>query len=120
MNACRDGGLIAVQSCGFVDGMGIEPSKLEVGPGADYQEGGAPRQPIYARIIDVAAIHDIEFAGFRDQFGEHPDIVPFAVADANGGPDSAPQVQQRVEFDGPLWCAETLPRGRPTGTSRWW
>ena len=44
-------------------------------------------QPIQPCKIDVAAIHDVERPGLRNQLIEDVDVVELAVADVNEGGD---------------------------------
>src|SRR6516164_378532 len=113
-------GLIADQTGGAIDRTGIAPLCLQVGLGAGDEEGAGvfePRQPLE---IDVAAVHDIEGAGFQQQLVENIDVMHLAVADEDEGGDIAAQIEQRMELDGSLAGAETAPMGTPRGIDRWW
>ena len=108
-DAAGSHGLIAEQARRLVDPAGVEPSELEGALGRYDEEGGRQRQAVETGEVDIAAVHDVEGAGFRDQLVEHPDVVPAAVADMNEARDIAPQIQQGMQFDGGLRAHE----GRP-------
>ena len=67
-------------------------------------------QPMPAGEVQIAAIHDVERAGFPDQLVEDVDVVNTAGGDNDDGGKVALQGQQRVEFDGGLVPAERGPR----------
>src|SRR5712672_701442 len=59
---------------GRIDAMGIH-----VRFGAGDEEGAGEMQPMEAGEIDVAAIHDVDGARFREQQVESVDVVQLAV-----------------------------------------
>jgi hypothetical protein len=66
--------------------------------------------------VQIAAIHDIERAGFPDQLVEDVHVVNTARRDNDDGGKVALQGQQRVEFDGGFGAAEGGPRETTRGT----
>ncbi len=67
--------LIALQAGGFVDGLGANPLAIEALPGSGNEEGAGLMQMIESPEIQVAAIHQVNGAGFPDQLIENVDLV---------------------------------------------
>jgi hypothetical protein len=101
--------LVAAQAGGFIDGTGIEPSELGVWAPPGEEEGGGLGQSMEAGEIDIAAIHEVDGAGFGDQFVEHPGIVPSGVGDVYEGGDAAAQIQEQMELDSSFAALERGP-----------
>src|SRR5690554_2314424 len=59
--------------------------------------------------IQIAAIHNVEGARLRDKQIECVDIVDLAFGNMDKRGDIAPQIHQRMEFDGPLGAAKMGP-----------
>ena len=60
--------------------------------------------------VQVAAIHDVERAGFPDELVEDVDIMHTAGGDNDDGGKVALESQQGMEFDGGFGAAERGPR----------
>src|SRR5882762_2411718 len=69
---------------GRIDAMGIH-----VRFGAGDEEGAGEMQPMEAGEIDVAAIHDVDGARFREQQVESVDVVQLAVRNVDEARDVA-------------------------------
>ena len=65
---------------------------------------------VESRKVEIAAIHDIERAGFPDQLVEDVNVMHTASGDNNNSGKVALEGQQRVPFDGRLVSAERSPR----------
>ena len=102
--------MIGTDAGGLVHRMRVAALEQDVGFGADHEEGRAESEDVEALEIDVAAIHDVERAGLRQNLVEHVDVVHFAVCNADKRWDIATQVQQRMHFDGGLVPPEASPR----------
>ena len=120
VEAGEDDSLVALEAGVFVDGVGIEAAIAPVGLGADDEERGAAVEDVETAKVQVAAVHDVEGAGFGQEQVEDLDIVQFAVGDVDKGRDTAAQVKQGMQFDSAFGGAEAGPRGRRRGTGRWW
>src|ERR1035437_9266095 len=103
-------GLVETQAGGFVHGPGVTGGPREVLLGAGDEESAALMEPMPAGEVEVAAIHDVERAGFPDQLVEDVDIVDTACRDNDDGGKVALQRQQGVEFDGGLVPPKRGPR----------
>ena len=68
-------------------------------------------QDVKAREIDVAAIHDVDRAGFGDQQIERMNVVQLAVRDVNEARDVAAQIEQRVHLHRGLGRSEKCAHG---------
>src|SRR5665213_2104913 len=84
-------------------------------------------QPVQALEVDVATVHDVESASFRNQLIEDIDVVKLPVADMDKTRDIAAQIEQRVHLHCRLGAAKRCPRkqrerqvdrGRVQGISR--
>jgi hypothetical protein len=62
--------------------MGVAALEHNVGFGAYNEEGCAEREDVEALEIHVAAIHDVEGAGLRENLVEDVNIVHLAVGNA--------------------------------------
>ena len=67
-------------------------------------------QPVQALEIDVAAIHDVERARFRNQLIQDVHVVQLAVADVDEARDIAAQIEQRVHLHRRLGGSKRRPR----------
>ena len=101
----RDG-LIADQPGLAIDGSGVKTSRIHVALGAGDEEAACLIEPIQAREVEVAAIHDVEGARLGQQQIEHVDVVQLAVGDVDKAGNRAPQVEQRVQLHGGLGRTE--------------
>ena len=71
--------MIRDQSGGFVDGVRIEPSELEIAFGANHKESQGLMEPIKTLEIEVAAIQDVEGTRLRDEIVQDIDVVDFSL-----------------------------------------
>jgi len=102
--------LIKQQAGGFIHGPGITAGAAEVLLGPGDEEGAALMEPMPAGEVKVAAIHDVERAGFPDELVEDVDIMNTASGDNDDGGKVALEGQQRVEFDGGFVLPKRGPR----------
>ena len=102
--------LVESQASGFVDGAGVTAGAAEVVLGASNEESAAVMEAMPPGKVEVAAIHDVERAGFPDQLVEDVDVVNTARRNNDDRGKVAVQVQQGVEFDGGLMPPERGPR----------
>ena len=105
----EDDGLIADEAGRLVDGSRIEPAEAGVGAAADDKEGAREVEAAEATEVDIAAVHDVEGARFRNQDIEHLIIGAFAVGDVDEAGNGAAQVEQRVQLDGALGLLKVRP-----------
>ena len=89
--------------------MGIKPATFEIGLGSDHKESRFLGNSIESGEIRVAAIHDVESTCFQRNDIQNVDLVEFSVGDVDEARDIAPQIQQRMETDGPLCFSEVSP-----------
>ena len=102
--------MIGTNPSALVYRMRVAPLQQDIFLRAHHEEGGAESEHEQALKIDVATIHDVERARFREDRIKHVDVMHFAVRNANKRWDIAMQVKQSVEFDGGLLLAEVGPR----------
>src|SRR3954452_5015665 len=86
-------GLIADDPNGTVARGGIDPVGIHVRFGTGDKEGAGQMQPMEPDEIDIAAIHHVDGARFREQQIERVDIVQLAVRDMDEARDVAAQIQ---------------------------
>lgn len=103
-------GLVETQAGGFVHGAGVTACAAEVLFGAGDEESAALVEPMPPGKVEVAAIHDVERAGFPDQLVEDIDVMHTAGGDNDDGGKVALESQQGVEFDGGLVLPKRGPR----------
>jgi hypothetical protein len=60
--------------------------------------------------VEIAAIHDIEGAGFGKELIQNIDVVHLAVTDENERGNIAAQIKQRMELHGGLGGSKRRPR----------
>lgn len=89
--------------------MGIHSAALQVGFGADQEEGSRLGQGVESGEVQISPIHDVEGAGFPGNHVEGVDFVEFSVGDVNERRDAAAQIQKRMEFDRALRLPEVRP-----------
>ena len=102
-------GLVETQAGGFIYGTGVTAGAAEVLLGAGDEESPALMNPMPPGEVQVAAIHDVERAGFPDELVEDVHIMNTARGDNDDGGKVAAQGQQGVEFDGGFGTAERGP-----------
>jgi len=88
---------------------GIDPMGIHVRFGTGDEEGAGQMQPMEPDEIDIAAIHHVDGARFREQQIERVDIVQLAVRDMDEARDVAAQIQQGVHLHRRLGRAEVRP-----------
>ena len=110
LHACQNDRLIAAESGRFVDGMRLPSLVIEIVFGATEKERGVLMQPIQTGKVDVRFVHDVKRARLDRQFVEDVHIVCFSVRNPNKTGYIAPQVDQRVKFDGSLVATKGCPR----------
>ena len=112
------GGLISLQherlienhARGSIRGVRIATLRIHVALRPRHKEASRLMQPVQALEIDVAAIHDVEGAGFRNQLIEDVHVVQLAVADMDKTRDIAAQIEQRVHLHRRLGGSKRCPR----------
>jgi len=109
IEACEDTRLIAYQAGSAIDGMGIQSPELGIALGPDDKEGLREVDLIESDVIEIATIHDVERACFREQVIEDVDVVNLSVGDEGKGRDTSPQIEQGMEFDCCFRLAEMCP-----------
>ena len=103
-------GLVETQAGVFVHGTGVTAGAAEVLFGAGDEESTALVEAMPAGEVEVAAIHDVERAGFPDELVEDIDVMHTARGDNDDGGKVALESQQGVEFDGGLVLPKRGPR----------
>ena len=103
-------GLVKTQTGGFVHGTGVTAGATEVLLGTGDEESTALMNPMPPGEVKVAAIHDVERAGFPGQLVEDVDIMNTARGDNDDGGKVALEGQQGVKFDGGLALPKRGPR----------
>lgn len=83
--------------------------ELEIQLGANHEETARLMQGVQSLEVQIAAIHDVESARLWNQHIQHVDLVPLAVRDMDEAGNVAAQVEQRMQFDRCLGCAEWRP-----------
>ena len=110
VKAGGDHRLIEAPSGGFVHRPRVTAGATEVLLGAGDEESAALMEAMPPGEVEVAAIHDIERAGFPDQLVENVDVVDTARRDNDDRGKVAMQGQQGVEFDGGFVLPKRGPR----------
>ena len=103
-------GLIKEQAGVFIHRTRVAASAEEVFLGAGDEEGRTQVQPMQAREVQIAAIHDVKRARLPNEFVKDVHVVDAARRDNNDGGEVAMQSQKGVQFDGGFATAETGPR----------
>lgn len=94
---------------GFVDVPGIKSGKPEVVFGSDDKESCRLMDHMQTGKIEIAAIEDIDGAGFHGNLIEDVDFVDLSVGDNNNCRDTAPQIQKGMQFDSALALSKNGP-----------
>ena len=110
LQAGHHDGLIEAQSGGFIHGSGVTAGATEILLGAGDEESAALMDAMPAGKVEIAAIHDVERAGFPNELVEDIDIMHTARGDNEDGGKVALEGQQGVEFDGGLALPKRGPR----------
>jgi hypothetical protein len=101
--------LVAACSGRLVGRMRIQPPEREVLPGAGDEECSGPRPAVEPLEVEVAAVHNVEGAGFGHEVVQEVDVVDFGRCYADKRGDIAAQVEQRVHLHGVLRALELRP-----------
>ena len=78
--------------------------------GAGENETRRLMQSVQALEVDVAAVHDVESAGFRNHLIEDVDVVELAIADKDETGDITAQIEKRVHLYRGLGGSKRCPR----------
>src|SRR2546425_5160957 len=109
-----DGGqnhrLIGSNAGFFVHRTRVAPLEQDVLFCAYDEEGRTQGEDVQTFEVDVAAVHDVERAGFGENLVEDIHVVHFAVSNAYKRGDIAVQVQQRVHLHRGFMLAKFRPR----------
>ena len=100
---------IAAESGGLVDGSSFASHDVEVGFGPGDEEGLGGFEAMQASEVEIAAIHQVDGAGFDRELIEHGDVVRFALRNVDETRNAPPEIEQGVKFDGGLAAAEFRP-----------
>jgi hypothetical protein len=106
----QDDSVIGSNSGALVYRMRVATLEQDVGFGAHDEEGRAEREDVQALEIHVAAIHDVERPGLRQNLVEDINVVHFAAGNADKRGDIAVQVQQRVHLHRAFVLSKPRPR----------
>jgi len=101
--------VIGSDSHALVHRMRVSALEQEVRFRADDEERRAHGESVQPLEIDVAAIHEVDGPGLRQNLVEDVDVVHFSIGNADKGGDVAVQVQERVHFDGGFVLAKFGP-----------
>src|SRR3974377_654801 len=101
--------LIAPQSGGPIDGVGVSPLKLEIVLGTGDIEGRSSRQDQEPSKVYVASIHNVEGTRLGQEGVEDVDVVNPSRSHADKGGNAAAQVQKGVQFDRRFVLAKASP-----------
>ena len=110
LQAGHDHGLVETQAGGFIHESGVTAGAAEVWLGAGDEESSARMNPMPPGEVEGAAIHEVERAGFPDQWVEDVDVRPAACGENDDGGKVALEGPQGVEFDGGLALPKRGPR----------
>ncbi len=108
--AIENNGLIASESCGFVDEAVVSTSAIEISLGTNDKESRMEGEDIEAGKIDIATIQNVKRPRFQDQLVEQIDIVNIAFGNADKTGNTAVEVHQGMELDSAFAFAEMSPR----------
>ena len=105
----EDDNLIALDTGGFVDGLGVEACSAEVSFCPSDKECRRSVDLVETGKIQIAAIHDIDGPKLDDQLVEDIDIVNFPRGDDHHRRDVPVQIQKGMEFYCPFAFPELGP-----------
>ncbi len=78
-------------------------------------------QRVKSAKVEISTIHDVDGAGFRDQFIQHVDLIGPGLGNRHERGDVSPQTQQRMHFDARILMPALVLRKRSQGnTDRHW
>ena len=102
--------LIALKSSRPVDWVRVEAPESEIALGPGDKESHGLMHSVESGKVEVASIHDVDGSSFHKEIVENVDVVDLPMGDEDERWDTAPQVQQCVQFHGPFSLAEPGPR----------
>ena len=105
----QDDRLIALDAGRFVDLVRIATLEFEIAFGAGDEERLGLMQVVESLEVEIAAIHDVIGAGYRNQMVQDVDIVQFSVGNQDEFGNVALEIQQRMQFDRPFGSAKLRP-----------
>ncbi len=109
IEVCGNHGLIALHPNGFVDVPRIKSGKPEVVLGSDDEESCCLVDHMQTGKIEIAAIEDIDRAGFDGNLIDDIDLVDLSVSNDDYGGNTAPQIQKGMQFDRALALSKDGP-----------
>ncbi len=101
--------LIAKDTGGAVCRLGVSSREARIGLGSRHKETARLVQAMQSGKVEIAAIHDIERPSLWNNLVENVHVVQLAIADMDETGDVAPQIEQRVQFDGGLGLTKRRP-----------
>lgn len=101
--------LIADQSRGAVDRMGIAPPEVETFSGSGHKERLGLVKDVESLEIQVSPVHDVEGSGNGCEHIQNVYIVKQTIGNMNKFGDIASEVEQCVQLDSRLGCPERSP-----------
>src|SRR5208337_3144986 len=110
VEARKDDTLITDHASRAIDRMRVAPLDLEVRLATGHEEAACLVEAIEALEVEEATIHDVEGARLGQQLVEDVDLVHLTITNVNESGDVAAQIEQRMQLDCCLGCAEHRPR----------
>ncbi len=110
VEAAQHHGLVETQTGALVHRVRITPLTTEVFLGASNEESRMLLNPMQARKVQIAPVHDVERTRLVNELVENVHVVDAARRDNDHGGKVALQAQQGVEFDRRFVSAESGPR----------
>lgn len=95
---------------GAIDRLGVTVFELCVRFGSGDKERAALMDGIKPGVVEVATIQQVVSTRLDQQLVERVDLVSLAVAEVDKGWNRAPEIEQRVQFDGGLVLTKRCPR----------
>src|SRR5271169_6886762 len=84
--------MIGPQACGLADGPRVASSQQDAGFGACDKERTATMQDVETLEVQIAPIHHVEGASFRQNLVQEIHVMPFSVGNLNKSGNRATQV----------------------------
>ena len=109
IEAGEETGLIADQTTGTIDLIGIHPSESSVALCPGDEESLRAVDVVEPCVIEITSVHDIEGSGLRNEVVEDIDIVDFTIGNESPGRDASSQIEQGMQFDCGLCLSERCP-----------
>jgi hypothetical protein len=102
--------LIALKSSRPVDWVRVEASESEIALCPGDKESHGLMHPVESGEVEITSVHDVDGSNFHKEIVENVDVVDLLMGDEDECWDTAPQIQQGVQFHGPFSLAEPGPR----------